>query len=154
MLNIPVKCDYMIHYTSELDTVLLFYDLLTKVNAFRLPSEAFETKSILNHTKAIRLWCKVIANDCCACVVSAASTLCTMVVYHFQSYLEQSLTAHIWTYNLYGKTQGLSIVWNERSQQIRNCPIHVIRVHETTHLAVTTTGRGNWRSRRKNERSR
>ena len=49
MLNIPVKCDYMIHYTSELDTVLLFYDLLTKVNAFRPPSEAFETKSILNH---------------------------------------------------------------------------------------------------------
>ena len=32
--------------------------------------------------------------------------------------------------------------------------IHVICVHDTTHLAVITTGRGNWHSRRKNERSR
>ena len=77
-----------------------------------LPSEAFETKSVSNHNKILRLWCKVIANDCYACVVSAASTLCTLAMYHFKSYLEQSLTACIWTYVLYRKTQSLSIVWN------------------------------------------
>ena len=33
------------------------------------------------------------------------------------------------------------------------CWIQVICVHDTTHLAVTTTLRGNWCSRRKNERS-
>ena len=32
--------------------------------------------------------------------------------------------------------------------------IHVIRVHDTTYLAVTTTRQGNRCSRRKNERSR
>ena len=32
--------------------------------------------------------------------------------------------------------------------------IHVIRVHETTHLAVTTTRQGNYPTKRKNERSR
>ena len=32
--------------------------------------------------------------------------------------------------------------------------IHVIRVHDTTHLAVTTTRQGNYPIQRKNERSR
>jgi len=32
--------------------------------------------------------------------------------------------------------------------------IHVIRVHDTTHLAVTTTRQGNYPTQRKNERSR
>ena len=32
--------------------------------------------------------------------------------------------------------------------------IHVIRVHDTTHLAVTTTRQGNYPTKRKNERSR
>ena len=32
--------------------------------------------------------------------------------------------------------------------------IHVIRVHDTTHLAVTTTRQGNYLTQRKNERSR
>ena len=70
---------------------------LTEVNAFCLPSEAFQSKSISNHNKVIRLCCKVIAKDCCACVVSAASTVCTPAMYHFQCYLEESLTAYIWT---------------------------------------------------------
>ena len=88
-------CDYMIHYTSKLDTVLRVMIWLTEVNAFCLPSEVFETKCIVNYNKVIRLWWKVTANDCCACVVSAASTLCTLAWYHFQNYLEQSLTAYI-----------------------------------------------------------
>ena len=32
--------------------------------------------------------------------------------------------------------------------------IHVIRVHDATHLAVTTTRQGNYPTQRKNERSR
>ena len=32
--------------------------------------------------------------------------------------------------------------------------IHVIHVHDTTHLAVTTTRQGNYPTQRKNERSR
>ena len=36
----------------------------------------------------------VIANDCCACVVSTASTLYTLAKCE-QNYLEQSLTAYI-----------------------------------------------------------
>ena len=62
---------------------------LTEVNAFCLPSEAFEskTKSISNHKKVIHLWCIPSPNDCCACAVSAASTLCTPAMYHFQSKL-------------------------------------------------------------------
>ena len=105
--------------------VLLFYDLVDQVNAFCLPLEAFDTKSIKillvsNHNKVIRLWCKVISNDCCACVVSAASTLFTLVMYHFQNHLEQSLTAYIWTDILYRKTKSLSNLWNKRWQQIPN----------------------------------
>ena len=71
---------------------------MTEVNAFCLPSEAFESKSILNDNKIIRFWYKVIADTC---VVKAANTLCTLDMYHFENYLEQSLTANMWTYIIY-----------------------------------------------------
>ena len=104
MLKIAVHVTtwFIIHQNWIFSSCFMIW--LTEVNAFCHPPEAFESKSISNHNKVIRLWCKVIANDCCACVVSAASTLCTLAVYHFQNYLEQSLTAYIWTYILYPKT--------------------------------------------------
>ena len=89
---------YVMHQNWILSCCFMIW--LTEVNAFCQQPEAFESKSISNHNKVIRLWCKVIANDCCACVVSAASTLCTLAMYHFQNYLEQSLTAYIWTHKV------------------------------------------------------
>ena len=53
------------------------------------------------------------------------------------------------------KREKTTTTLSEKKEEGSNVSvIHVIREHDTTHLAVTTTRQGNYLTQRKNERSR